>query len=72
LEVYVPDGSATWQTNPEQPQALIDAITKMESGQAPDYSAFLAANCTTLIEDALKDLGLDAASIDHATYRGCK
>jgi len=51
--------SLTIQTNPEQAQALIDAITKMESGQAPDYSAFLGTNCTTLIEDALKDVGLD-------------
>ena len=51
--------SLTIRTNPEQAQALIDAITKMESGQAPDYSAFLGANCTTMVEDALKDLGLD-------------
>jgi len=51
--------SLTIQTNPEQAQALIDAITKMENGQAPDYSAFLGTNCTTMIEDALKDLGLD-------------
>jgi len=51
--------SLTIQTNPEQAQALIDAITKMENGQAPDYSAFLGANCTTIIEDALKDVGLD-------------
>jgi hypothetical protein len=51
--------SLTIQTNPEQAQALIDAITKMENGQAPDFSAFLGMNCTTLVQDALKDLGLD-------------
>jgi hypothetical protein len=51
--------SLTIQTNPEQAQALIDAITKIENGQAPGYSAFLGANCTTMVEDALKDLGLD-------------
>ena len=31
----------------------------MEKGQAPDYSAFFGTNCTTIIEDTLKDLGLD-------------
>ena len=60
--------SLTIQTNPEQAQALIDAITKMENGQAPDYSAFLGTNCTTLIEDALKDLGLDYGDQSPSSY----
>jgi RHS repeat-associated protein len=60
--------SLTIQTNPEQAQALIDAITKMENGQAPDYSAFLGTNCTTLIEDTLKDLGLDFGDQSPSSY----
>jgi RHS repeat-associated protein len=54
--------SFTIQTNPEQAQALIDAITKLENGPTPDYSAFttlLGQNCATMVEDVLKDLGLD-------------
>ncbi len=60
--------SLTIQTNPEQAQALIDAITKMENGQAPDYSAFIGTNCTTLIQDALKDLGLDYGDQSPSSY----
>jgi len=60
--------SLTIRTNPVEAQALIDAITKMESGQAPDYSAFLGTNCTTLIEDALKDLGLDYGDQSPSSY----
>jgi hypothetical protein len=60
--------SLTIRTNPEQAQALIDAITKMENGQAPDYSAFVGTNCTTLIEDTLKDLGLDYGDQSPSSY----
>jgi RHS repeat-associated protein len=51
--------SLTIQTNPEQAQKIIDFIERLKNGPAPDYSAFLGNNCTTMCEDALHDLGLD-------------
>jgi RHS repeat-associated protein len=51
--------SLTIQTNPEQAQKIINFIEKLQNGPAPDYSAFLGNNCTTICEDALHDLGLD-------------
>lgn len=59
--------SLTIQTNPEDAQRIIDAINKMESGQAPDFT-LLGTNCTTEVEAVLRDLGLDFGDTTPATY----
>ncbi len=50
--------SLTIQTNPEDANTLIDAITAINNGQVPDFSLF-TNNCTTMVQDVLKDFGLN-------------
>ena len=59
--------SLTIRTNPEEAQKIIEAINQMESGKAPDFS-LLSDNCTTEVEDALRDLGLDFGDTAPSTY----
>ena len=59
--------SLTIQTNPEDAQKLIDAVNKIESGQLPDFNLF-SSNCTTELEDVLKDYGLDFGDNDPSQY----
>jgi RHS repeat-associated protein len=54
--------SYTIRTNPEDTQKVIDAINKLNSGSAPDFELFMR-NCTTEVQDVLKDLGLDFGDI---------
>jgi hypothetical protein len=46
----------TIRTTPDQAQKVLDLITALKSGKAPDYAA-LSNNCTTICEDVLHDLG---------------
>jgi hypothetical protein len=50
--------SLTIQTTPDQAQQVLDFIKRIESGDPPKYSA-LSHNCTTVCQDALKDLGIN-------------
>jgi len=59
--------SLTIQTNPGVTDQLITLINQMNSGAAPDFYA-LSRNCTTEVQDALKDLGMDFGDIDPATF----
>ena len=59
--------SLTIQTNPEDSNTLINAITAINNGQAPDFSLF-TNNCTTEVQDVLKDLGLNFGDILPSTY----
>jgi RHS repeat-associated protein len=49
----------TIQTSPEEAQKVLNQISAMTSGPAPNYSAVFGSNCTTVCEDVLHDLGLD-------------
>jgi RHS repeat-associated protein len=49
--------SLTIRTTPDEANTVIAAIKKLESGQAPNYQD-ISNNCTTEVEDVLKDIGL--------------
>ncbi len=49
--------SLTIRTTPEEANTVIAAIKQLESGAAPNFQT-LSNNCTTEVEDVLKDIGL--------------
>jgi RHS repeat-associated protein len=49
--------SLTIRTTPEEANTVIQAIKALESGQAPNFQT-LSNNCTTEVQDVLKDIGL--------------
>jgi hypothetical protein len=57
----------TIQTSPEQAQEILNKISAMTNGSAPNYSV-LTTNCTTVCEDVLHDLGLDFGDIAPSSY----
>ena len=57
----------TIRTTPDQAQKVLDLITALKSGKAPDYAA-LSNNCTTICEDVLHDLGLDFGDVFPDNY----
>jgi RHS repeat-associated protein len=60
--------SLTIRTTPEEANTVITAIKQLESGQAPTYQTF-SNNCTTEVQDVLKDIGLiDPGDFDPNQY----
>jgi hypothetical protein len=69
LRLATSDQSATLtiRTTPGEAQKVLDLISALKSGKAPDDPA-LSNNCTTICENVLHALGLDFGDIYPDNY----